>query len=157
FDPFFAALHEGLKQLNKTVRQHEKEQAERAQADGKRSALDRKTKALKNALHALHSEVKNAELYYQHIYWLQVRFPKAAYDDVTGLGKLASPEEVKEQEYSLNPGRHVGVVIEEDGKTEEEFISDIADLNDQLGKLNQAALQLEEVISSNIVALTGEI
>jgi type I restriction enzyme M protein len=157
FDPFFAALHEGLKQLDKTVRQHEKEQAERAQADGKRSSTDRKTKALKSALHTLHSEVKNAELYYQHIHWLQARFPKAAYDDVTGLCKLATPAEVKEQEYSLNPGRYVGVVIEEDGKTEEEFISDIADLNDQLGKLNQAALQLEAVISSNIATLTGEI
>ena len=30
FDPFFAALHEGLKQLDKTVRQHEKQQAEQA-------------------------------------------------------------------------------------------------------------------------------
>ncbi len=36
FDPFFAALHDGLKQLDKTVRQHEKQQAEQAQADGKR-------------------------------------------------------------------------------------------------------------------------
>ena len=28
FDPFFAALHEVLKELDKTVRQHEKQQAE---------------------------------------------------------------------------------------------------------------------------------
>ena len=61
-------------------------------------------------------------MFYQHIHWLQERFPKAEYEDVTGLCKLASPAEVKEQEYSLNPGRYVGVVIEEDGKTEEEFI-----------------------------------
>jgi type I restriction enzyme M protein len=50
FDPFFAALHEGLKQLDKTVRQHEKHQTERAQADGKRGMADRKTKALKTSL-----------------------------------------------------------------------------------------------------------
>ena len=124
FDPFFAALHEGLKQLDKTVRHHEKQQAEQAQTDGKRSATDRKTKALKTALEELHKEVKNAEIFYQHIHWLQERFPKAEYEDVTGLCKLASPADVKEQEYSLNPGRYVGVVIEEDGKTEEEFISD---------------------------------
>ena len=127
FDPFFAALHEGLKQLDKTVRQHEKQQAEQAQADGKRGSTDRKTKALKTALEALHKEVKNAEIFYQHIHWLQERFPKAEYEDVTGLCKLASPAEVKEQEYSLNPGRYVGVVIEEDGKTEEEFIEEISE------------------------------
>ena len=90
------------------------------------AATDRKTKALKTALEELHKEVKNAEIFYQHIHWLQERFPKAEYEDVTGLCKLASPADVKEQEYSLNPGRYVGVVIEEDGKTEEEFISDVA-------------------------------
>ena len=132
FDPFFAALHEGLKQLDKTVRQHEKQQAEQAQTNGKRPAPDRKTKALKTALEALHTEVKNAEIFYQHIHWLQERFPKAEYEDVTGLCKLASPADVKEQEYSLNPGRYVGVVIEEDGKTEEEFIADVLSIRDEL-------------------------
>jgi hypothetical protein len=94
FDPFFAALHEGLKQLDKTVRQHEKQQTEQAQADGKRGAIDRKIKALKTALVAVHKEVKNAEAFYQHIRWLQERFPNAEDEDVTGLCKLASPAEV---------------------------------------------------------------
>jgi len=150
-------MHEGLKQLDKTVRQHEKRQAEQAQKDGKRAATDRQTRALKTALEQLHKEVKSAEIFYQHIHWLQERFPKAEYEDVTGLCKLASPADVKEQEYSLNPGRHVGVVIEEDGKTEEEFISEVVTLDDQLAKLNQAALQLGETIASNIKALTGDI
>src|SRR5207302_7848167 len=52
FDPFFAALHEGLKQLDKTVRQHEKRLVEKVQENGKRPPLDRKTKALKTALEA---------------------------------------------------------------------------------------------------------
>ena len=43
------ALHEGLKLLDKTVRQHEKEQDEHAKANGKRAAPDRKTKALQVA------------------------------------------------------------------------------------------------------------
>ena len=99
--------------------------------------------------------MKNAESFYQYIHWLQERFPKAEYEDVTGLCKLASPAEVQEQEYSLNPGRYVGVVIEEDGKTEEEFLSEVADLGDELATLNQAALKLEANISANIKALTG--
>ena len=83
--------------------------------------------------------MKNAEIFYQHIHWLQERFPKAEYEDVTGLCKLASPADVKEQEYSLNPGRYVGVVIEEDGKTEEEFIDEIFNFNDELEALNCAS------------------
>ena len=156
FDPFFAALHEGLKQLDKTVRQHEKQQAAQAQADGKRAATDRKTTALKNALEALHKEVKHAEIFYQHIHWLQERFPNAEYEDVTGLCKLASPADVKEQEYSLNPGRYVGVVIEEDGKTEEEFISGFLDLSDELELLTKDARALDKTIASNLNALSGE-
>lgn len=156
FDPFFSALHEGLKQIDKTVRQHEKQQAEQAQAEGKRVATDRKTRALKSALEELHKEVKNAEIFYQHIHWLQERFPKVEYEDVTGLCKLASPAEVKEQEYSLNPGRYVGVVIEEDGKTEEEFLADLTSKQDDLRRLNAQAALIARVIEENISALAGE-
>lgn len=156
FDPFFAALHEGLKQLDKTVRQHEKQETEKTQTNGKRTATDRKTRALKTALEALHTEVKNAEIFYQHIHWLQERFPKGEYEDVTGLCKLASPAEVKEQEYSLNPGRYVGVVIEEDGKTEEEFIADMLKLEDELTALSSANKKLESIVSKNLKELVGE-
>jgi type I restriction enzyme M protein len=156
FDPFFTALHEGLKTLDKTVRHHEKQQAEQAKLEGKRAATDRKTKALKSALDALHEEVKTAESYYKHIHWLQERFPKAQYEDVTGLCKLATPADLKEQDYSLNPGRYVGVVIEEDGKTEEEFVSDLLAMNDELTRLNDEARGLEKVVASNITQITGE-
>jgi len=155
FDPFFAALHEGLKQLDKIVRHHEKQQSEQAQAGGKRGATDKKTKALKSALEELHKEVKNAEIFYQHIQWLQERFPKAEYEDVTGLCKLASPAEVQEQEFSLNPGRYVGVVIEEDGKTEEEFVDDVLSIRDELNTLSVDSSQLESVISTNLKQLVG--
>ena len=153
FDPFFVALHGGLKQLDTIVRQHEKRQAN---SNGKRSSGDRKTKALKTALEALHTEVKNAESFFLHIHWLQERFPKAEYEDVTGLCKLATLEEVKEQDYSLNPGRYVGVVIEEDGKTEEEFVEEILSLNAELLELNKQAAELESVIAHNVRQLTGD-
>ncbi len=157
FDPFFTALHEGLKRLDKTVRQHEKQQTGQAQQEGKRTATDRRTKALKSALEELHQDVKNAEIYFQHIHWLQERFPNAQYEDVTGLCKLAKPEEVQEQDYSLNPGRYVGVVIEEDGKTEEEFIAELLAMNEELSGLNDAARELEAVIANNIRQMAGEL
>ncbi|AEJ00019.1 N-6 DNA methylase [Nitrosomonas sp. Is79A3] len=156
FDPFFTALHDGLKRLDKVVRQHEKQQTEQAQREGKRTATDRRTKALKTALEELHQDVKSAEIYYQHIHWLQERFPNAQYEDVTGLCKLATPEEVKEQDYSLNAGRYVGVVIEEDGKTEEEFIEEVLAMNDELSDLNKAAQMLESTVARNIRLMVGD-
>jgi type I restriction enzyme M protein len=156
FDPFFAALHEGLKHLDRVVRAHEKTLAAEAAAEGKRATADRKTKALKTALETLHAEVKNAESCFAHIRWFQERFPEAAYEDVTGLCKLATPAEVAEQEFSVNPGRYVGVVIEEDGKTEEEFLSALLADRDELSALNSESLTLEKIISENLGMITGE-
>ncbi|MFZ9739393.1 MAG: type I restriction-modification system subunit M [Prochlorotrichaceae cyanobacterium] len=156
FDPFFEGLHGGLKALNKIVRRHEKGLAQEAQSAGKRATTDRATKQLKEMLEQLHQEVRSAERFYGHIHWLQERFPEARYEDVTGLCKLADLEEIKEQDYSLNPGRYVGVVIEEDGKTEEEFIEDLLKMNEEFEALNQEAIALGDVIRRNISALSDE-
>lgn len=157
FEPFFTALHDNLKQIDKAVRRHEKTLGEAAQQAGKRQSADRATRQLKTALEELHKEVKNSESSFGHIQWLQERFPKAKYEDVTGLCKLASLDEIKEQDYSLNPGRYVGVVIEEDGKTEEEFIADVLCLNSQLATLDEASRELSRVVKQNIHTLTGEL
>ena len=150
FTPFFTALHASLKQLDKAIRELEKRAAVVAKAAGKRGSTDRRTRVLKDAVQALHDEVKSAESWFQHIQWLQDRFPQAKYEDVTGLCKLASSEEVKEQDYSLNPGRYVGVVMEEDGKTEEEFLADLTRDHDLLRELSLNAQALEAAIEQNI-------
>jgi type I restriction enzyme M protein len=93
--------------------------------------------------------VKHAEKFYQDIHWLQERFPEAKYEDVTGLCKLASPAEVAEQDYSLNPGRYVGVVIEEDGKTEEEFTAELLASTALIEELSKTSSALERAILAN--------
>lgn len=149
FAPFFTGLHDNLKAIDKAVRRHEKALAEKAREAGKRQTADRATKQLKTALEELHREVKNAESYFNHIHWLQERFPKAKYEDVTGLCKLADLDEIKEQDYSLNPGRYVGVVIEEDGKTEEEFLSELLSMADELSHLHETSESLTRIILAN--------
>lgn len=155
FTPFFTGLHAAVKALDKAIREMDKRKAEAAKADGKRATANRQTKGLKAAVQALHDELKVAELYYQHVSWLQERFPKAAYEDVTGLCKLASREEIAEQDWSLNPGRYVGVVIEEDGKTEEEFLAAIAEQYAELESLTAEAHALEGSLTKNLAAILG--
>ena len=155
-DPFFSALHEDIKQLDKHVRAHEKTLADAALAEGRRGGVGRDTKALKLALDALHAEVRSAESWFGHVRWLQERFPNAEYEDVIGLCKRATPTDFKDQDYSLNPGRYVGVVIEEDGKTEEEFIAELLAMNGELASLNAHAASLQSVINGNLVQIAGQ-
>ncbi|MDW7599308.1 N-6 DNA methylase [Stenotrophomonas sepilia] len=155
FAPFFTGQHAAVKALDKAIREMDKRKTEAAKADGKRATANRQTKGVKAAVQALHDELKAAELYYQHVSWLQERFPKAAYEDVTGLCKLASREEIAEQDWSLNPGRYVGVVIEEDGKTEEEFLAAIAEQHAELESLTADAHALEATLTKNLAAILG--
>jgi type I restriction enzyme M protein len=153
YTPFFVTLHASLKQLDKAIRELDKRKADGAKATGKRMGGNRQTKAVKEAVQALHDEVKQAESSFGHIEWLQQRFPKASYEDVTGLCKLATQAEIEEQDWSLNPGRYVGVVIEEDGKTEEEFLDYLSSVHDELAGLSSAANNLQSVISQHVDAL----
>jgi len=146
FKPFFIAIHDMLKVIDKRVRHFEKKHGN-----------SKEGKTVKAELDELHQEIKDAEYFFTHIDWLQERFPEAKYEDVIGLCKLATIDEVKEQDYSLNPGRYVGVVIEEDGKTEEEFIEEILTLNDELSGLNDEAKVLEDIIKQNITQVAGEV
>jgi type I restriction enzyme M protein len=153
FTPFFAALHASLKQLDKAIREMEKRKAEAAKAVGKRVGGNRQTKGVKDTVQALHDEVKTAESYYAHIEWLQERFPAADYQDFTGLCKLASRAEIEEQDWSLNPGRYVGVAVEEDGKTEEEFIELLEAKKQDLAELDEEAEVLRSIVGENLKAL----
>ncbi|MCP4149885.1 MAG: N-6 DNA methylase, partial [bacterium] len=142
---FFANLHRMLKTVDRRVRLYEN------QHGGSREGKD-----VKAQLEVLHNGVTEAEYFFTHIAWLQERFPGARYEDVTGLCKAATPQEIAEQDYSLNPGRYVGVVIEEDGKSEEEFIEEILVLNDELNLLNDEAGTLERTINNNINLFAGD-
>ena len=177
--PFFKALQENNKQLEKGIRQKEKTnkdlvaQARQALAEVKETNdkklikekdtalrgltfITAEIKATKELLAAIRDDRKRAEYYFNHIEWLQQRFPKACYEDVTGLCKLATPQEVKEQDYSLNAGRYVGVVIEKDGRTEEEFIEYLQEMNEELLALHKQSNILENLIQKNINMIAGE-
>ena len=104
-------------------------------------------------------EIKTKEYWQSQIDWLLERFPDGVYRDVIGLCKAATLEEedgIKDQDYSLNAGRYVGVVIEDDKMTPEEFKSKILSLNSEFIALNSEAKTIEDAIVANIAKLFGE-
>jgi len=104
-------------------------------------------------------EVKTKDYWQAQIDWLTERFPDGVYQDVIGLCKVAKmdgEDGIIDQDYSLNAGRYVGVVIEDDGMTEEEYKDTMLGLNDELQKLNAEAKELEDSIAKNIKGLFGK-
>ena len=101
-------------------------------------------------------EVKTKSYYQSQIDWLNERFPDGKYNDVIGLCKVAKLEGedgIIDQDYSLNAGRYVGVVIEDDGMTAEEFKAEMLSLNEELLRLNDEAHSLEQTIAENLKEL----
>ena len=69
------------------------------------------------------------------------------------VAKIDGEDGIKDQDYSLNPGRYVGVVIEDDGLTEEEFKQKMMGYYEELSKLNEEAHGLENTIAANLQEL----
>ena len=103
-----------------------------------------------------------------NIDWLTERFPEGKYRDVVGLCKAAiigkvydengkvvgyEDDSIGDQDFSLNPGRYVGVVIEDDGLTQEAFKERMMAYYTALSKLNEEAHGLEKKISGDLISL----
>ena len=102
---------------------------------------------------------EDALYYVDNILWLLERFPKGKYQDVIGLCKVAKLDEedgIKDQDYSLNAGRYVGVVIEDDGMTENEFKREMITINNEFIKLTKKSEILSNEIQDNLKGLVGE-
>ncbi len=79
---------------------------------------------------------------------------KAKYKDVLGLCKVATLTEIEAQGWSLNPGRHVGIVPGED-ISDEEFKEKLESLAAELQVLNAQAHEREEIVARNLAQILG--
>lgn len=95
----------------------------------------------------------------EEVGWLLERWSEGKYRDVIGLCKVAKitgEDGIEDNDWSLNAGRYVGVVIEDDGMTSEEFRQEMLSLNSEFSKLNAEAVDLQKKIEKNMVELFGE-
>lgn len=119
--------------------------------------LNRAGKVLDESAKDYVAEKDQIIYYYKQFQWLQERFPEGKYQDINGLCKVADREEVLEQDYSLNPGRYVGIRIEEENLSEEEFSYRIQSLHREFIELDNKSITTSAEIKSTIKTLINEL
>lgn len=87
------------------------------------------------------------EYFYKQAHWLTSRFPNGVYTDVEGLCKVVTQAEIEAKDWSLSPGRYVGVdtAIDDDFDYEER----LNEIHIELEGLNEEAIALAKTISEN--------
>ncbi len=110
--------------------------------------LNRLRKAADEARQAAVEALKPVRYFHRQALWLQERFPDAELRDVPGLVKLVSRAEIAANDWSLTPGRYVGVAPEEVDE-DFDFEAAIRDINIELTGLNEEAVELAAKIARN--------
>lgn len=97
-------------------------------------------------------QLKRVRYFHRQAAWLTERFPDAVLNNVEGLVKLVDRAEIAANDWSLTPGRYVGVAPEEedDGFDFEEALRDI---HTELEGLNAEAIELAAKIQKNFEEL----
>ena len=85
--------------------------------------------------------------------WLHSRFPEGKYADVLGLCKLASREDIQQNDYSLTAGRYVGVAEEVDDLGD--FAGRMGEIHAELVALDKKAAALGVAIEASFRELLG--
>ena len=119
---------------------------------------DKKIKEYDLLIENAKEQIKTVIYFVDNILWLVERFPDGEYRDVIGLCKAAplkGEDGIEDQDYSLNAGRYVGVVIEDYGMTADEFKEEMLSLNEELVKLNEEARLLENNVTNNLLSALG--
>jgi type I restriction enzyme M protein len=97
-------------------------------------------------------QLRQVRYFYRQARWLQERFPDAKLRDVAGLVKLVGIEEIEKNDWSLTPGRYVGVAPEEVDE-DFDFEETIRAIHAEINELNAEALELAERIAGNFEEL----
>lgn len=141
-----------FKLASRVVDYAEKEANARKHEAWNRPAINKLGKAFDELRKALNDQLKVTAYFERQAHWLLSRFPNAELVDVPGLVKLTSLSEIEDNDWSLTPGRYVGVAPEEEDEGFD-FGETILNLHIELAELNEKAAVLAATIQKNFEEL----
>jgi type I restriction enzyme M protein len=97
-------------------------------------------------------QLKATAYFERQAHWLISRFPDAKLVDVPGLVKLVDRQEIAAADWSLTPGRYVGVAPAE-VDDDFDFEQALGDIHVEIKDLNQEAAELAKRIQTNFEGL----
>ena len=122
-------------------------------ADAKsRRDLSRTRKAVDEARQRAVEQLQQVRYFWRQAHWLTERFPEAELCDVDGLVKLVDRAEIEANDWSLTPGRYVGVAPEEEDE-DFDFREALRGIHTELEDLNAEAVSLAAAIKKNFEEL----
>ena len=98
------------------------------------------------------TRMKVPPYFWRQARWLQERFPDAVLRDVEGLVKLVSHDELALNDWSLTPGRYVGVAPEEEDE-DFDFEQTMRAIHAELDELNAESVRLAATVKRNFEVL----
>jgi type I restriction enzyme M protein len=127
--------------------------AEEYAPDGfERNATTKLIKAVDKAKQTASEALKQTTYFHRQIVWLQERFPEAKFCAVAGLCNAVTRAEIEAADWSLTPGRYVGVAPAEEDENFD-FEQTIRDIHSELADLNEEAATLAAKIQENFEGL----
>ena len=117
-----------------------------------RSDITRARRTADEARKVAVEQLKQVHYFYQQAQWLTERFPEAKLCDVEGLVKLVDRAEIEANDWSLTPGRYVGVAPEEEDENFD-FAETLREIHEEIEELNVEAVSLAATIKRNFEAL----
>ncbi len=125
-----------------------------AKASGAWAGRDttRARKAADDARQIAVEQLKQVRYFWRQAHWLTERFPEAELCDVAGLVKLVDRAEIEANDWSLTPGRYVGVAPEEVDE-DFDFEETLREIHVELEDLNNEAVKLAATIKTNFEEL----
>ncbi|WP_103669387.1 N-6 DNA methylase [Pseudanabaena sp. BC1403] len=130
----------------------EKEQAAKDSDRWSSRDVTKERKAADLARQEVVEQLKLVRYFHKQAVWLTDRFPDGKYGDVQGLVKLVDRAELAANDWSLTPGRYVGVAPEEVDE-DFDFEETLRDIHIELEGLNAEAVDLAAAIAQNFKEL----
>jgi type I restriction enzyme M protein len=115
-------------------------------------AIGRLEKVLDARRKELVEQLKRTAYFERQAHWLLSRFPDAKFVPVAGLCRVVSLKDIEDADWSLTPGRYVGVApaeVDEDF----DFEQALKDIHTELADLNEEAVALAAKIQENFEGL----